>query len=150
MLGQLQFGGRTRSQPSSTPVCSGPTTSSRRSAPSLHSGAKRWSELAEDQEAWLATAPQHVREVYKQGSPSYVFQLLAFSQSGTPWCTTCSGASHCWATSRRAADGCCVLTPNTATPGPKSSSRPSTQSTFARSSPTPGRTNMRRQCSRKS
>ena len=36
-------------------------------------------ELAEDQEAWLATSPQHVREVYKQGTPGYVFQLLAFS-----------------------------------------------------------------------
>ena len=35
--------------------------------------------LAEDQEAWLATSPRHVREVYKQGSPYYVFQLLAFA-----------------------------------------------------------------------
>ena len=38
-------------------------------------------ELAEGQEAWLATSPQHVREVYKQGSPGYVFQLLAFLTS---------------------------------------------------------------------
>ena len=36
-------------------------------------------ECAEDQEAWLATSPQHVRKVYKQGTPGYVFQLLAFS-----------------------------------------------------------------------
>ena len=74
--------GRRVPPPSSTLACSGHTTSSRRSALGWHSGdSPLWKTSAcsfktEDQEAWLATSPRHVREVYKQGFPSYVFQFI--------------------------------------------------------------------------
>ena len=36
-------------------------------------------ELREDQDEWLSQAPEHVQQVYKQGTPKFVVQLLAFA-----------------------------------------------------------------------